>query len=327
MGARLDLLNRYRQTWRHAWKHRHAMNAPQRLTHEAQFLPPALALQDTPVHPAPRLIQWAILAFAVLALLWSYVGEIDVVATASGRIVPSGKSKVIQPSEVAVVKAIHVQDGQPVTTGDLLIELDASMTGADVERLKSDLLSAEIDSVRATALLEAIEEKREPASLAETLPDASPAQRQAVQRWLQGQYLELHSQLQQSDAEIDQRTAEIQAARAWGEKLEESLPITRQLAADYKCLLDKAYIAKHAYLEKEQLRLEQERELAIQRARVQELSAARQEAEHRRSVVIAQTRRAMLDLQQQGEQRAAALHQELAKARQRDRLTRLTAPR
>ena len=119
MSAQRDLLNRYRQVWRHAWRNRKAMEAPPRLSHEMQFLPAALSLQETPVHPAPRYIQWAIMAFAALALLWACVGEIDVVATATGKIVPSGKTKLIQPSEVAVVKTIHVHDGQLVKAGDL----------------------------------------------------------------------------------------------------------------------------------------------------------------------------------------------------------------
>ncbi|GAD61998.1 HlyD family type I secretion periplasmic adaptor subunit, partial [Aquipseudomonas alcaligenes] len=105
-----------------------------------------------------------------------------------------------------------------------------------------------------------------------------------------------------------------------------SLPITRQLAADYKRLLDKGILGKHAFLEREQRRMDQERELAIQQAHVVELQAAKLEAERRRQGVIAQTRRTMLDLQHESEQRSAALQQELAKAEQRDRLTRLTAP-
>ncbi|MDH0892909.1 MULTISPECIES: HlyD family type I secretion periplasmic adaptor subunit [unclassified Pseudomonas] len=326
MGAKRELLNRYRSAWRHSWRQRKAMDAPARMTHEVQFLPAALALQDAPVHPAPRIIQWTIMAFAVLTLLWACIGEIDVVATASGKIVPSGKSKIIQPSEVAVVKAIHVYDGQQVKAGELLVELDARITGADVQRLKNDLLAAQVDSARADALLESIQHDRPPASLAERIPQALPQQQASAQAWLQGQYLELKAALEQGDAEIAQRTAEIQAAKAWVAKLQESLPITRQLADDYKRLLDKAIIGKHAFLEREQRRMDQERELAIQQARVIELNAARLEAERRRQGVIAQTRRAMLDLQHEAEQRAAALVQELAKAEQRDRLMRLTAP-
>lgn len=326
MSAKRDLINRYRQAWRHSWQNRKAMDAPVRLNHEVQFLPAALALQEQPVHPAPRYTQWSIMAFAALTLLWACVGEIDVVATASGKIVPSGKSKVIQPSEVAVVKAIHVYDGQQVKVGDLLIELDTSMTGADVERLNSDLLAAQVDSARSQALLDAIQHNHAPTSLAQLIPQASAEQQLAAQRWLQGQYLELQSTLEQSAAAIEQRTAEIQAAQSTVASLELSLPITRELAADYKRLLERQFVAKHAYLEKEQIRLDQERELSIQQSRVRELSAAKKAAQSQQNSVIAQTRRAMLDLQHESEQRAAALTQELKKAQQRDSLMRLTAP-
>ena len=325
-SATRALLRRYRSVWHQSWRHRKEMDAPPRQAHEVQFLPAALALQEQPVHPAPRYIQWTIMAFAALALLWACIGEIDVVATASGKIVPSGKSKVIQPSEVAVVKAIHVRDGQTVKAGELLVELDAQITGADVERLRSDLLAAQVDSARAGALLEAIQSRREPPSLAERLPQASTEQQQAAQRWVQGQYLELRSTLDQVGAEIEQRAAEIRAAQASVASLQRTLPITRELAADYRNLLERKFISKHAYLEKEQQRLDQERELAVQQVRIAELTAAKKAAESRHAGVLAQTRRAMLDLQHESEQRAAALTQELKKAEQRNRLMALTAP-
>ncbi|AYC32736.1 HlyD family type I secretion periplasmic adaptor subunit [Pseudomonas cavernae] len=325
-SASRELLRRYRSAWRQSWANRKAMDAPPRLSHEVQFLPAALALQEQPVHPAPRYILGTIMAFSALALLWACVGEIDVVATASGKIVPNGKSKIIQPSEVAVVKAIHVYDGQQVKAGELLVELDAQITGADVERLNSDLLAARVDSARANALLDAIQNKGEPASLASLIPQASPEQQHAAQRWVQGQYLELRSSLDQVDAEIEQQAAEIQAARATVASLKDSLPIARQLSADYKRLLDKAIVGKHAWLEKEQARMDQERELLVQQAHVLELMATKKAAERRQNSILAQARRAMLDLQHESDQKAAALAQELKKAEQRNRLTRLTAP-
>lgn len=326
MGAKRELLNRYRSAWRHSWRNRKAMDAPPRLSHEVQFLPAALALQEKPVHPAPRYIQWTIMVFAALALVWACVGEIDVVATATGKIVPSGKTKVIQPNEVAVVKAIYVHDGQQVKAGELLVELDSQITGADVERLHSELLAAQVDSARARLLLQAIKDKTEPASVSGFIANATPAQQESLQRWVQGQYLELRAALDQSDAQIEQREAEIRSLRASITALSKTLPISRELAADYRGLLDKQFVAKHAYLEKEQILLDQERELAQQKARISELEAALKAAQQQRIGVLAQTRRAMLDLQNDADVRAASLTQELRKAEQRNRLTQLTAP-
>ena len=212
MNARRELLQRYRRAWTQAWHNRQTMEAPARLPHEVQFLPAALSLQEQPVNPLARHIKWAIMAFLALAVLWACLGEIDVVASAQGKVVPSGKTKVIQPREVAVVKAIHVYDGQQVKAGDLLVELDGSQTTADVERLKSDLMAAQVDSARATVLLEAIEGGQEPASIASRLPQANEEQQRAAQVWMQGQYLELRSNINQAQAVIEQRSAEIQAA-------------------------------------------------------------------------------------------------------------------
>ncbi|RBH52711.1 MULTISPECIES: HlyD family type I secretion periplasmic adaptor subunit [Pseudomonas] len=325
-SAGRELFRRYRHVWKQAWGQRKLLDAPVRLSHEVQFLPAALALQDQPVHPAPRYIQWTIMLFAVLALLWAILGEIDVVATATGKIVASGKSKTIQPSEVAVVKSIRVHDGQLVKAGDVLVELDTSMTGADIKRLKSDLLAAEVDSARATALIESIRTGKEPGSLAGHIPQAAPEQEMAAQRWLQGQYQELRSSLEQIDAEVEQRSAEIQSTRATLASLQKTLPIARRLAEDYQQLLEQQYVPRHAYLEKQQALLDQERDMAVQQSRLAEVSASKKEAERRRQVLLAQTRRTMLDLQQQSEQKAASLVQELNKAEQRDHLMSLTAP-
>ncbi|MEN1836173.1 HlyD family type I secretion periplasmic adaptor subunit [Pseudomonas lijiangensis] len=320
------LMQRYRRVWRQSWRRRHEMDAPKRLAHEVQFLPAALELQDKPSHPAPRIFMWAIMAFAALALLWACLGRIDVVATANGKVIPSGKTKTIQSSETAVVKAIHVRDGQSVKAGQLLLELDSTSADADVGRVRSDLLAARIDSARAAAMLDAINQRKPPRDLTGTIPEADPEHVLAAERWLQGQYQEYRSSLDLVEAEIQQRQADIQAARIQVASLQKTLPIATKLANDYESLLQKQYIARHAYLEKEQARLDLERQLSVQQASVLQSTAARQEAERRREGVVAQTRRAMLDLLQQADQKIAAFSQDLTKARYQEDLTTLEAP-
>lgn len=321
-----ELFERYREAWRGAWRQRRRMDGPIHEPDELAFLPAALSQQETPVHPLPRYLQWSLLTFIGLALVWACIGEIDVVASAEGKIVPSGRSKLIQASEVAVVQAIHVVDGQAVRKGDALVELEGQLTEADVKRLGSELLAARIDQARASTLLSALDGDDAPASLAPLIPQATAAQQASAQRWLEGQYLELQATLEQADAEIGQRAAEIRSAQGRADALRQLLVITRQLTADYKLLFSESAVAKHTYLEKEQARLEQERELALQRSRIDELNAARLAAQHRRSGAIAQLRRAMLDLHGDAQRRIATLEQELNKAEQRHRLKVLTSP-
>jgi hemolysin D len=162
--------------------------------------------------------------------------------------------------------------------------------------------------------------------VARLLPNATQDQLINAQRWIEGQYQEIRSSLSQADAEIAQRNAEIHTAKATVERLVQTLPITRQLSADYKKLAKDLYVPQHAYLEKEQARLDQERELTVQQARVLELAEARRAAQERKASLIAQARRELLDMQHEAEARVAAFSEELKKAEQRGRLTKLTAP-
>jgi hemolysin D len=120
--------------------------------HELAFLPAALEVVETPPSPIGRAIGTTIIAIFCLALAWACLGTVDIVAIAPGRIVPSGSTKTIQPFDTGVVRAIHVHDGQNVKAGDVLIELDPTMTEADVEHAKAELSQkqAERDTIAAT---------------------------------------------------------------------------------------------------------------------------------------------------------------------------------
>src|ERR1700692_1526692 len=127
--------------------------AQQRRREELAFLPAALEIVETPPSPIGRAIGASIVALFVLALLWASLGHVDIVATATGRIVPTGRSKVIQPFETGVVRAIRVADGQTVSAGDVLIELDPTINQGEIDHLRGDLQSAQLDIARLRAAL------------------------------------------------------------------------------------------------------------------------------------------------------------------------------
>lgn len=110
---------------------------------ELDFLPAALEVLETPPSPAGRLIIWLIVLFFLLALGWSIVSRVDVVAVAPGKIIPSGKVKTVQPLESGIVRAIHVTDGQRVQQGDVLIELDSAVSEADVSSVRQQIAKLE----------------------------------------------------------------------------------------------------------------------------------------------------------------------------------------
>ena len=321
--ATLDLLGRYARVLYHAWDVREGMAGPTRQGHEAEFLPAALALRETPVHPAPRVAMWLIMGFALVACLWAALGYIDIVASAQGKLIPNDRSKVVQPMEAAVVKTIFVRDGQTVKAGDVVIELDATQTLADSTRIGQDLLTGRLDAVRARALLDALEQGRRPQLEAAGIAASRLA---AEQRLLEGEYAAYLTRVEQIDAEIGRREAELHTAEESVAKLSQTAPIARARAEDYKNLLAQNFISKHGYLDREQVRIEQERDLAGRQAKLVELQASISEGGRQRAALVAETKRAALDRQHEASQKVAALSQELVKAESRARLMRLTSP-
>lgn len=95
LSAWHDLAIRYIAAFQRAWSLRKLMDGPSYQRDEAEFLAAALALQRTPPSPAPRAAIWLISGFALLALIWAIFGKVDVVASAVGKVVPSGLSKPI----------------------------------------------------------------------------------------------------------------------------------------------------------------------------------------------------------------------------------------
>ena len=105
---------------------------------ELEFLPAALEIIETPPSPLGHAVIWLLISLFVIAIVWSILGKIDEVAVATGKVIPSGYTKVIQPEDKGVVASINVQNGSHVKAGDLLIELDMTITEADVARLNKE---------------------------------------------------------------------------------------------------------------------------------------------------------------------------------------------
>src|SRR2546429_1736772 len=78
---------------------------------ELAFLPAALEIVETPPSPIGRAIGATIILLLCAGLAWAWWGTIDIVSSASGKIVTSVRTKAIQAVETAVARSIRVVDG------------------------------------------------------------------------------------------------------------------------------------------------------------------------------------------------------------------------
>jgi hemolysin D len=294
--------------------------APARSRDELEFLPAALEIVETPAPPLARAIAFTVIGFFACTVLWASIGKVDIIATAPGRIVPTGRVKVIQPFEIGVVRAIHVHDGERVTAGQVLVELDPTINAADKARAQGELMTQLLAAARLQAALAG-----DPAGFVP--PPGADAAQVALQRTLlQDQLDELHAKLGNLDRQIAQSEANRAAVAAMVEKLAVALPLLQQRAAARKYLADREVGSKLTYLEVEQDLVEHQQELLVQKARVVEAEAALAALREQRQQAEAEFRRTNLSALAEARDKAASLQQDLIKATERDRLQTLTAP-
>lgn len=283
---------------------------------QTAFLPAALEIEATPPSPLGRALVGIIVAFFTLAFTWASVSEVEIVAVAGGRIIPSGHSKSVQPLEIGTVKAIHVDEGQPVRAGDVLVELDAVTARADVARLEQEADDAQDAVIRNRALADWI---------AAGVDQDEPAARDD-DALLQRQRVEFQDRLRVLTEERGKRSAERNAAARRLEKLDALLPIVTRRAQDHKGLAEQKLLPEQQYLDAEQARLELYHEQAAQRDHIVELEAAVTELDARIGFTRSEFHRQVVERRLEAERRYVAASQELVKARHRAVARTLTAP-
>ncbi len=304
---------------------------------ELEFLPAALEIQETPPLSLSRYILWSIMLFFCLALIWAVIGQVDIVGVAQGKIVPSGRIKTIQPVETGVVRSLRVSEGDLVHEGQPLVELDATLTDADREQLAEQQLTLRLEQERLLALLEylttADSDIRDPQALNRPLEDRFHVLSQATDIQIARQVERMQSQIRDHEARTGalqdeqwQRQAEHAAVRQRILQLEETLPLITEQAASIAELLQKGMAARNQWLELERERIEQVRELEVQKNNLLMLEASSAGIEQRIASLRAEFESQLRSELAQTEDRLRGIDQELVKAEKRLTLQTLAAP-
>ena len=116
-----------------------------------EFTPLLVEIEERPTSPLGRSLLWSLFAFLTIALLWLFFAKIDVVVSARGKVIPVGEIKTLQPVETGVIGSILVKEGQSVKKGEVLMEIDPSVTQSDLESKQKNLTLLELEIERLDA--------------------------------------------------------------------------------------------------------------------------------------------------------------------------------
>lgn len=106
---------------------------------ETEFLPSILEVTETPPSPVGRAVLWTIVALLIAGGIWVFVGEVDEVAVAQGKVIPTGNVKIVQSQNKGAIKELLVREGDYVEAGQPLVVLDTTKTQADVDQLRKQV--------------------------------------------------------------------------------------------------------------------------------------------------------------------------------------------
>ncbi len=316
---RLEPFRRHLAVWQSAWALDKLRPDPgRRRAAELAFLPAVLEITETPASPAGRLTGALIIALFSSALLWACLGRVDIHATAQGRIIPAGKTKAVAPSETASVTVIHVKDGDHVLEGQVLIELDPTGPQADETRFQRERLENQVTAARLRALLDG----KSDLAFADAPPELLAVHRAQLLQKL----TDHRSTMEALEQERRQKQAERQGTEADILRLEQTVPLLAEQATAKHQMADLGWQSRSDYLKVEQDHIDRKQELEAARHKLVEGASAIANVTERLHQTEAQFRAEALTQLADAEQKAASLAQEQAKAEQRDRLYKLTAP-
>lgn len=95
-----------------------------------------------------------IMLFFIIFLSWAAFSQIDETIKGTGKVVPSGQTKVIQNLEGGIVSAILLNEGDSVKKGDTIYNLSNAFFSADSITKEIDLLTFQAILIRLDALIE-----------------------------------------------------------------------------------------------------------------------------------------------------------------------------
>lgn len=118
-----------------------------------EFKPLLIEIEDKPLNPLGRIILYLVLAIMVFGTAWLILAKVDVVVSAQGKVIPSGEIKILKPLESGVVSKIFVKESDRVKKGDILIQIDPTVTDASLSSKQDDLAVIDSDIVLLEALI------------------------------------------------------------------------------------------------------------------------------------------------------------------------------
>ncbi|WP_298309157.1 HlyD family type I secretion periplasmic adaptor subunit [uncultured Erythrobacter sp.] len=167
--------------------------------------------------PPRKLIAVSAIGIAIL-LIWASFAQVDSVTRGTGRVIPSSKAQLVQPSEPAVIEEILVRGGQSVEEGQLLVRLDDAQSASELGQLQTE-------NQRLAARAQRLESEASGGNSASCEPGSICAEEQRLQR---ARVAAARARQGSLSAAVEQRRRDLREAEATVSSLRDSVALARE---------------------------------------------------------------------------------------------------
>lgn len=194
-----------------------------------KFKPDAEAIEEAPIPVSAHAALYVVLTLLVVAILWSVIGSLDRIVVAPGKIATRTPMIVMQPFTTSRIMQIHVQPGDHVRKGQVLVTFDPAFAQADVASLEHKVrtLAAQVERLEI--------ELGGGAFVA--APGESP-ERQTQAQIFNQEMAAYSAELAQRDSRVGQVDSELKADNEAMAGLKRQLEMSNRIVDIYQRLLD-----------------------------------------------------------------------------------------
>jgi len=155
-----------------------------------------------------RALVRALLVAILLFVLWAAIAHIDEITRGDGKVIPSRQLQVLQSLDGGLVENIMVHEGQLVTAGQVLLQIDPTRFESSVRENRSQYLSLSAKAARLLAI-----GSNQPFQLSDEVMKEDPKTAEEERRLYETATSELQAQISIAQQQMIQKQGELAEAR------------------------------------------------------------------------------------------------------------------
>lgn len=195
-----------------------------------------------------RVLVRALLIAILLFIVWAALARIDEITKGDGKVIPSRQLQVLQSLDGGIVADIQVREGQLVSAGQVLLQIDPTRFESSVRENRAQYLSLSAKAARLQAI-----GNNQPFKLSEEVLREDPKTAEEERRLYETATSELQAQVSIAQQQMYQKQQELSEARVKQAQAAQAYESTTRELAVTKPLLNSGAVS-----EVELLRLERD---------------------------------------------------------------------